>query len=131
MERRASCCCGQLAVTCAGEPTRVSMCHCLACQKRTGSAFGIQARFAREHVSFEGRASSYTRVGDGGGRATFHFCATCAATVYYEGDWMPGFVAVPVGAFADPTFAPPTVSIYEARRHPWTETPDLPLERMD
>lgn len=132
MERRASCSCGQLTLTCSGEPVRVSMCHCLECQKRTGSAFGIQARFARDQVSaIEGRATSFSRVGDGGGKATFHFCPTCAATVFYEGDWMPGFVAVPVGAFADPSFPAPTVSIYEARRHRWTDTPELPLERMD
>ncbi|HEX9905358.1 MAG TPA: aldehyde-activating protein, partial [Propylenella sp.] len=33
--RRASCSCGQLSVTCEGEPVRISMCHCLACQRRT------------------------------------------------------------------------------------------------
>jgi hypothetical protein len=29
---------------------RVSICHCFACQKRTGSAFGYQARFPREQI---------------------------------------------------------------------------------
>ena len=28
-------------------------------------------------------------------------------------------MAVPIGAFADPGFPPPTVSVYESRRHPW------------
>jgi hypothetical protein len=37
--RIASCSCGQLHLTCTGEPGRVSMCHCLECQKRTGSVF--------------------------------------------------------------------------------------------
>src|SRR5215472_6612582 len=105
-KRLASCSCGQLKVTCEGEPARVSICHCLACQRRTGSAFGIQARFPREHVgSIEGRESRWVRVGDEGGRITFHFCPDCGATVYYEcEDFMPGFLAVPVGAFADPSF---------------------------
>ena len=30
---------GQLTASCTGEPVRVSVCHCLDCQKRTGSAF--------------------------------------------------------------------------------------------
>ena len=42
--RDASCSCGQLHLTCEGEPVRISVCHCLACQQRTGSAFGVQAR---------------------------------------------------------------------------------------
>lgn len=33
-KRRAACCCGQLSVTCEGEPLRISMCHCLACPPR-------------------------------------------------------------------------------------------------
>jgi hypothetical protein len=32
---------------------------------------------------------------------------------------VPDVVAVPIGAFAEPAFPPPTVSVYESRRHPW------------
>ena len=39
--------------------------------------------------------------------------------------------AVAVGAFADPKFPPPTVAVYEARRHPWTVMPDLVVEHWD
>jgi hypothetical protein len=38
--RTAACNCGQLCITCEGEPVRVSMCHCLECQRRTGAVFG-------------------------------------------------------------------------------------------
>jgi hypothetical protein len=131
-ERRASCSCGQLTVVCRGEPVRISMCHCLACQRRTGSAFGIQARFPRERVgSIAGPATQFVRVGDSGGRATLHFCPTCGATVYYEADWMPGHIAVPVGAFADPTFPAPTISVYESRRHVWAVMPGLDCEHIE
>src|SRR5688572_13661434 len=131
MKRRASCSCGQLSVTCEGQPVRISMCHCLACQRRTGSAFGVQARFPREHVTIEGSATRFHRVGDSGGGVTFAFCATCGATVYYEIDGMPDVVAVPVGAFADPQFPPPRISVYEERRHPWAPLPDLEMEHYD
>jgi hypothetical protein len=129
--RRASCCCGQLRVSTEGEPVRISMCHCLSCQQRTGSAFGVQARFARERVTIEGRSTEYVRTGDSGGRATFHFCPACGSTVYWELDGLPGFVGVAVGAFADPGFPPPKVSIYEARRHPWAAMPSLDVEHID
>ena len=35
--RRAACSCGQLHLTIEGEPSRISMCHCLECQRRTGA----------------------------------------------------------------------------------------------
>ena len=108
------------------------MCHCLACQRRTGSGHGVQARFPREQVTaIEGTSTAYERTGDSGGRITFHFCPTCGATVHYALDGLPGFVVVPVGAFADPTFPGPKVSVYEARRHPWSPVPETVIEHLD
>jgi hypothetical protein len=99
------------------------MCHCLACQLRTGSVFGVQARFPRDCVRIEGRFQQYVRVADSGNSATFRFCPDCGATVCWELDALPDFVAVAVGAFADPGFPAPKVSVYEARCHPWVQTP--------
>jgi hypothetical protein len=117
--RDAACSCGQLQVTAQGEPIRISMCHCLACQRRTGSAFGFQARFPSNRVRVEGRYSDYTRTSDEGEERTFHFCPDCGATLFYVLSTDPDVMAVPIGAFADPGFPPPTVSVYESRRHPW------------
>jgi hypothetical protein len=117
--RTASCSCGQLHLTCEGEPVRVSICHCLECQKRTGSVFATQARFSSAQVSIEGRASNWSRTGESGGSATFGFCPVCGSTVYWEADGIPGFVSIAVGAFADPNFPPPFVSVYEERAHKW------------
>lgn len=122
--RTAACSCGQLTATVSGDPVRVSICHCLACQRRTGSVFGEQARFRREDVQVRGRSTEYVRVGDSGGSATFHFCPECGATVYYEAAWMEQFVAIPVGAFADPTFPAPVFSVYEDRKHAWVTVPE-------
>lgn len=121
--RNAACSCGQLTVTTRGEPVRISMCHCLDCQRRTGSTFGAQARFADDAVTVSGRSTPYSRIADSGNRITFHFCPECGSTVYYQLDAVPGFTAVPVGAFADPTFPAPRVSVYEARKHAWTGIP--------
>lgn len=130
--RIASCSCGQLRLACEGEPVRVSVCHCLECQKRTGSPFGAQARFARAGVTVDGRSSEWSRTGDSGTTATFHFCPTCGSTVYWDLLAMPDFVGVAVGAFADPGFPPPHVSVYEERQHRWTLSPGAPPpEPMD
>ena len=123
-DRLASCTCGQLTARTRGEPVRISVCHCLACQRRSGSVFAMQARFPEEAVDIAGRDTAYVRVGDAGGSARFHFCPVCGDTVFYRLDAMPGVVAIPVGAFADPAFPGPTVSVYEERMHAWVRMPD-------
>ncbi|ROZ75369.1 GFA family protein [Ramlibacter sp. WS9] len=128
--RTASCSCGQLVATVSGDPIRVSVCHCLACQRRTGSVFGAQARFDRRNVTTEGKSTAYVRVGDSGGTATFHFCPTCGATVYYVLEGHDDMIAIPVGAFADPAFPPPVRSVYEERMHAWVGLP-ADIEHME
>ena len=98
---------------------RISICHCLACQRRTGSAFALQARFPASRVEVVGRFSEYTRTSDSGERRTFRFCPECGATVFYTTEDAGDLVAVPIGAFGDPSFPAPTVAVYESRRHPW------------
>lgn len=120
--RLAACSCGQLQAQVSGEPVRISVCHCLACQRRTGSVFGAQARFPRAAVVVVGTSAEYVRVGDEGTRTTFKFCPACGATVYYTGGDV-GTIAIPVGAFADPSFPAPTVSVYEDRMHAWVRMP--------
>src|SRR5262245_30127103 len=106
------------------------MCHCLACQRRTGSVFGAQARFESEHVRIEGRHTDFVRVSDERDHScVFSFCPDCGATVFYRDPEQPELTAVPIGAFADPTFPPPLVSVWEERRHPWVVVPDSAEER--
>lgn len=126
----ASCSCGKLTVRAQGDPVRISICHCLACQRRTGSVFSAQARFPADKVSVEGQSKEYVLVGDEGGVARFHFCPECGTTVFYLLDATPGVVAVPVGAFADPNFPRPHVSVYEVRKHRWVGLPD-DIEHID
>jgi hypothetical protein len=128
--RQATCRCGSLAVHTRGEPVRVSVCHCLACQKRTGSAFGVQARFPLDAVTIEGPSREYAQAGDSGSVAWFRFCGDCGATVCWEADAVPGFVTVAVGAFADPQFPQPQVSVYEERQHAWLRLPE-DMEHFD
>ena len=119
----ASCTCGQLKAAVTGEPVRVSVCHCLACQRRTGSLFGAQARFPREAITISGQGTEFVRVGDEGTRITFTFCPVCGSTVFYALAGHEEVIAIPVGAFADPAFPAPAFSVYEERMHSWVNMP--------
>jgi hypothetical protein len=130
--RRAECSCGQLAAICLGDPVRISVCHCLACKRRTGSAFSYNARFPEHDVSIEGRSAEYTRISDKGSRCIYSFCPDCGTTVHYRIDAQPGLIAIPAGAFADPSFPPPFLSFYhESRRCDWVEIEPARLETFD
>jgi len=119
MTRIATCSCGQLSIACEGDPVRVSVCHCLACQKRTGSAFGSAAFFPKDGAAITGDSYTWDRKGEDGPGAVFHFCPTCGATVFWLPRFAPDRVAVAVGAFADPAFPPPEKQVYAETAHPW------------
>jgi hypothetical protein len=128
--RQAECQCGQLSVTYSGEPYRIAVCHCLACKRKTGSAFGFGAWFRKSDVLIEGKPNEFVRIGDDGGHITNRFCSNCGTTVLWSIDTLPGVVAVSAGNFADLSFPPPTVSVYhESRRFPWVEIRTEPLEK--
>jgi len=130
MTHRAECSCGQLSATCHGEPTRIAVCHCLACKRKTGSAFGFGAWFSEGDVTREGEASEFLRVGDAGGRITNYFCPRCGCTLFWKIDTTPGAVAVSAGCFADLSFPVPTVSVYhQSRCLSWVEIRTTPLEK--
>jgi hypothetical protein len=120
--RTASCSCGQLRIQVEGEPRGVGICHCLACQKRTGSVFAALAGFSGPYMVF-GTATEYARIGDRGAKFIFRFCPVCGTTVFHTEEGHNGSVSVAVGAFADPSFPAPQVSVYDSRRHPWVQLP--------
>src|ERR1700749_4012456 len=70
--RRAACSCGQLHLAIEGEPARVSMCHCLECQRRTGAVNSNQARFRPEQITVHGQATVWERQAESGNAVTFH-----------------------------------------------------------
>ena len=64
-------------------------------------------------------------LNDGGARFTFRFCPVCGTTLFHTEEGREArSVAVAVGAFGDPAFPPPTVSVYECRRHSWVQLPE-------
>ena len=77
----------------------------------------------RDAVSITGTSTEFVRVGDEGTKATFRFCPHCGATVYFKAEGMEDTVAIPVGALADPLFAPTGISVYEERMHAWVRMP--------
>ncbi len=125
MLRDGACQCGHLVIQCSGEPAAVSLCHCLDCQRRTGSIFGIGAFFAKEHVTVTGGTpTAFRRDSNSGSTITFQFCGVCGSTVWWEPERLPSMVGVAVGAFVAPGFPSPTQATWGKRQHRWLRLPD-------
>ena len=84
--------------------------------------FAALASFAAPYKVL-GKATEYVRAGDQGARFRFRFCPVCGTTVFHTEEGRDGSVSVGVGAFADPSFPAPQVSVYECRRHSWVQLP--------
>jgi len=82
MERIGQCHCGSFRVIATGEPDRVYLCHCTACQRRTGTAFHFGATYRKEQVRLDGERKIYERDADSGYLIRFHFCPNCGSTLY-------------------------------------------------
>ncbi len=89
-----------------------------------------QARFPASAVRIAGTSKTFVRIGDEGGKGTFHFCPTCGITVYYTSEGVEDSIAIPVGVFAAPGFPAPMISVYEERMHGWVAMP-RDIEHMD
>ncbi len=121
--RVATCACGQLRVTCEGDPVRVGVCSCIQCQKRSGSAFSVNSFFRCEQVKVEGEAKRFARGSDAGRNLEFSFCPECGSTVYWTNDALPDLIMVAVGSFGDPSFPSPMRSVWAQHKHHWIVLP--------
>jgi hypothetical protein len=132
---KASCQCGQLHVEVPGPTVAVVVCHCLACQKRSGSPFGEAAYYPHDQVKIEGESKHFGRPTDLGGSFDQYFCPICGTTVFMRGTKNPDVTGIPIGLFDDPHTMQPIRSVWEETRHAWvdisTALQHFPRARVD
>jgi hypothetical protein len=96
--RVAACACGSLRVTLAGPPLGIYACCCLECQRATGSAFAVRARFPGSAVvSIEGEHRQWRRGSEAGRWLEHCFCPTCGGLVFMHSEAALDMLAVSVG----------------------------------
>jgi hypothetical protein len=123
VERIAQCQCGSLRAIASGDPMLSYLCHCKSCQRRSGAVVHSGAYFLKANVQYYGPSKTYERMADSGFQVHLYFCPDCGTTVYWETDKYPDRCGIAVGCFADPTFPPPVMSMYEECKHPWLSVP--------
>src|SRR6185503_12806085 len=97
IERAGGCVCGAVRYVTAGEPERVTLCHCMWCQRRTGTAFGTEVVFLKERVILSGiKSGSYRHISDESGRwLEIYFCPRCGTNLGLTLEAVPTIRSVP------------------------------------
>ena len=119
----ASCQCKQLSAEISGTTDQIVVCHCLDCQRRSGSPFGVIAYYSASDIALSGEAREYSRTGESGNRFTQHFCPQCGTTLWCVSEAKPDAVGIPVGTLTDPAYPAPARSVWEQSMHRWVSVP--------
>jgi hypothetical protein len=106
-----------------GAPERPCV-QLLGMPERLGSAFTYTSFFPESAVAaIEGEHRSWRRTAASGRWIESSFCSRCGNTVFRRWEALPGIFGVPVGCFADPTFAAPAKLYFSSQRHRWLTLP--------
>jgi hypothetical protein len=120
---KAQCQCGQLGIELPDTTPMVVACHCIDCQRRCGSPFGVLAYYPASQIHIRGSAKQFERSAAAGGTVATFFCPECGSTIYARVSKHPTLIGVAVGAIADPNFHPPVRSVWERSMHRWVRMP--------
>lgn len=118
------CACGEVRYRLASPPMFVHCCHCLDCQRQTGSAFVLNALIETERVEkLKGETVAVVVPTDSGKPHEIHRCKACGTALWshYGGNQPLSFVRV--GTLDVPSALPPDVHIYTRSKLPWIALP--------
>ena len=122
--REGGCSCGGVRYRLTSEPMFVHCCHCLNCQRQTGSAFVINLLIEAGRVELiSGEPQPVDVPRDDGSTQRVYRCPTCQVAVYSEYG-RPEVRFVRAGTLDEPSSVAPDVHIFTRSRVPWVTLPD-------
>ena len=122
--RDGGCACGAVRYRLASEPMFVHCCHCLNCQRQTGSAFVVNLLIEADRVELlAGKPLPVDVPRDDGGAQRIFRCPACQVAVFSEYS-RPEVRFVRGGTLDDPASVAPHVHIYARSKQPWVRVPD-------
>ena len=119
-----SCNCGNISLEIWEKPQLMLQCHCLDCQKSTGTGHTSNAYFATEDVTIHGKTTSHCVESDSGYEMIRCFCPICGARLYGYNGQKPGTISVQVGCLDDQSWFNPQIVLYASRQEEWDITSD-------
>jgi hypothetical protein len=118
------CSCGEVRYRLASEPMFVNCCHCLNCQRQTGSAFVVNLLIEADRVELTGGEPHVVPVArDDGSEQSISRCPTCQVALWSDYG-RPVILFVRAGTLDDPSWVEPGAHIFTRSRVPWVVLPE-------
>jgi hypothetical protein len=117
------CSCGAVRYRLASEPLFIHCCHCLNCQRQTGSAFVINLLIEQDRVEVLGEEPEVVEVPRDGSAQRIHRCPHCRVAVWSEYG-RPYVLFVRGGTLDEPRAIEPDVHIFTKSKVDWVTLPE-------
>ncbi|MBF9033209.1 aldehyde-activating protein [Rhodobacterales bacterium HKCCE2091] len=114
------CQCGAVRYRITAAPVTCYTCHCSACRRQSGSAFGMSLQVPDGGVELDGPTARLSATGGSGRPATHTFCTGCGTRITHQIEGRPVIVVKP-GTLDDPTWIRPAGHIFTASRAAWVQ----------
>lgn len=130
MERELTggCACGAVRYALLSEPMFVHCCHCLDCQRQTGSGFAINALIETDRIRMVSGEPVPVRVpADSGRPHDIYRCPDCQVALWSDYGGRSYLRFVRIGTLDEPHRIAPDVHIFTRSKVAWvTLPPDVP-----
>jgi hypothetical protein len=117
------CACGAIRYRLTSAPLFVHCCHCLNCQRQTGSAFAINVLIETDRVELLAGEPQVVPVPRGSKKQKIFRCPTCQVAVFSHYTRR-ALLFVRAGTLDDPSAVTPDVHIYTRSKLSWVTLPD-------
>ncbi len=118
------CACGAVRYRITAAPMFVHCCHCLDCQRQTGTAFVLNALIEADRVEVQSGTLTPCPMPTASGRPHHVYrCTTCGTALWSEYNGRPALRFMRVGTLDEPSRLQPDVHIYVRSKHPWITLP--------
>ena len=122
--REGGCACGAVRYRLTSDPLFTHCCHCLNCQRQTGSAFVINLLIEADRVELLAGAPQAVEVPrDDGSKQRISRCPTCQVAVYSDYG-RPEVLFVRAGTLDQPGSVTPDVHIFTKSKLSWVTLPE-------
>src|SRR5207237_3281340 len=119
------CACGAVRYRLSSKPMFVNCCHCLDCQRQTGSAFVINAIIEADRVVVSGTEPVATTMKTDSGRPhEIYRCPICHVGLWSIYGGRKQFRFVRAGTLEDPRAVKPDAHIFTRSKQPWVDLGD-------
>jgi len=117
------CACGEVRYRLLSDPLFVHCCHCLNCQRQTGSAFVVNILVETDRVELLAGEPQPIDVPRSSGTQRIYRCPKCQIAVYSRYTRATTRF-VRAGTLDDPSAVEPDVHIYTRTKLPWITLPE-------